>query len=276
MTQENETVSELSLVEAFKARHSCRSFKGTFPEEKKQILAEIVDDVNKLKTPFGSHVEIAIHGPGLGKMGFISNETGWLLQKIPNEIMDDVEKRNKAYTDASYLLQHAVMKMTQNRISTVWIAGTFSAKKAQESTPGFSVPAVVAFGEESTPHLMSKVIKFFSPGKRFPISDLFFDNVNKTAFNDQSSGQNLELFECVRSGPSAVNHQTWRFVVNENSIDLFNGKGDAYSIFDMGIAIANLEMICKEIKGKADIIIKEEAPEPSPLGGTYVATVSFE
>lgn len=134
-------MSELDIVSVFKARHSVRTFLPDFPSDKMNLVHHVVEDVNRMKVPFNSKVEIQVHGPGLGKMGAISHEAGWLLLKYDRNTSED--KVDQAIIDACYLMQHIVMRLTQNAIATVWIVGTFSRKHAEQATPGFAVPGAV-------------------------------------------------------------------------------------------------------------------------------------
>lgn len=268
MTEENTT---LDLISAFKARHSVRTYLSNFPAEKLTLVQQIVDEVNQMPVPFGSKVAVQVHGPGLGSMGFISNEAGWLLLKYDKETPED--KVNHAITDAAYLIQHVVMRITQNKVATVWIAGTYNQKLAEQSTPGFIVPGAVAFGEEAVKkHFMGTIVSFFSSnGKRMPLEQLFFNKDANQPITEENAGDKLVLYKSLQSGPSAVNKQPWRFVIEGNDIHLFDSKTSSYSAYDMGIALANMEMLMK-LNGNARLIIKDPAPEPSPLGGEYVFT----
>lgn len=290
----------IGLIEAFKARHSVRSFqKKPFPQQKKQMIAQIVTEANSLDTPFETRVEISITGPGLGRMGVVSNEAGFLVQKIPlNPEQEDGEEKpkeedpkivfKKSIIDVSYKMQVAVMQMTQHHISTVWMAGTYNESEAEERFPGYKITAVVAFGEEDTPHFMAKVLKFFGNSeKRLPFQQLFFDADNKRQITENDFAENKpdqtpnypsylkEFLVALQSGPSAMNQQAWRFVLAGKEVHLFDVKNSQSSFYGSGIALANLHLL-KEIRGdECTIEIRNPAPEVSPLGGTYVATAIY-
>lgn len=264
-------MAELSLLEAFAARHSTRTFGGsTFPAEKAEKLREIISEVNAIETPFKCETKVSIHGPGLGRIGFVSNETGWLLGQIIESTPSDRIKQ--AHMDVSYRLQIALMKMTQVGIQTVWIGGTYQQGKAESSCPGWKVPIVIAYGEESSPHLMSKIIKFVMPkGSRKPYESLFFDKSTNKPITEESAGERLPLIRALRSGPTAVNQQGWRFVFDGNTVHMFDAIANSYSLFDNGIGMANLHLL-GAMNGTGDIFFAD-TPESSPLGGEYICSV---
>lgn len=269
MSEEN---APLDLITAFKARHAVRSFTPNFPVEKMNLVQQIVDETNKIPVLFGSKVEIQIHGPGLGSMGNISNEAGWLLLKYDKETPED--KISHAITDACYLMQNIVMKMTQHRIASVWIAGFYNQKLAEQSTPGFVVPGAVAFGEEADKkHFMGSILSFLGStiGKRLPLEQLFYSRDLNQPVTEDNAGDKIIICKALQSGPSALNKQTWRFVFEGDEIHLFDSKTSSTSSYDVGIAAANMEMLMK-LDGSAHLIVKDPAPEPSPLGGEYVCT----
>lgn len=304
-SQNSQFFEPIGLIEAFKARHSVRTFqKKPFPQQKKQMIAQIITEANSLDTPFESHVEISITGPGLGRMGAVSNEAGFIVQKIPLNQEEDEEEKGKTETpkedpkialrkaiiDVSFKLQVAVMKMTQHHISTVWMAGTYNEGQAEERFPGFKVTAVVAFGEEDTPHFMARVIKFFGNSeKRFPFQQLFYDGDNKREITENDFSDNKpegtpsypsymkDFLVSLQSGPSAMNQQGWRFVLagNGKEVHLFDAKGNASSCYGSGIALANLHLLGEIRGGECTIEVRKPSPEVSPLGGTYIATAVY-
>lgn len=300
-SESQEQQAPLNLIEAFKARHSTRTYQGqNLTQQQKDIITQSVTESNALETPFHSQgVEVSSTEPGLGRMGFISNEAGWIVEKIPIRQNDNNEQskedskalERKQIIDVSFIAQHVVMKLAQNHINTVWIAGTYNEGEAEKRFQGFKVPAAVAFGiEQTTPHFMGRIIKFFgsSAGKRLPFEELFYDNDNKRAISEKDfespTPENVpsypsylkDFVTCLRSGPSAVNQQPWRFVLSGKEVHLFDVKFNNYSSYDIGIALANLHLLAEIRGGSCTIEVRDPAPETSPLNGTYVATVVYQ
>ena len=299
-----EQQTPLSLVEAFKARHSVRTYQGeNLSREQKDLVSQSISEANSLETPFHSAgVEVSSTEPGLGRMGFISGEAGWIVEKLPiaqeqqnngeNQQKEDPKVlERKQIIDVSFIAQHVVMKLAQNHINTVWIAGTYNEGEAEKRFQGFKVPAAVAFGiEKTTPHFMGRIIKFFgaSPGQRIPFEQLFYDNDNKRAITEKDfespTPENVPSYPSylqnflasLRLGPSAVNQQPWRFVLSGKEVHLFDIKNNNYSSYDIGIALANLHLLAEIRGGSCTFEIRNPAPEASPLNGTYVATAVYQ
>ena len=183
------------------------------------------------------------------------------------------------------------MKLAQNHINTVWIAGTYNEGEAEKRFQGFKVPAAIAYGiEQSTPHFMGRIIKLFgsSTGKRIPFEQLFYDNDNKRLITEKDfespTPDNIpsypsylkDFLASLRLGPSAVNQQPWRFVLSGKEVHLFDVKSNNYSAYDIGIALANLHLLGEIRGGNCTFEIRDPAPETSPLNGTYVATAVYQ
>jgi len=266
------SVTELSLIDAFKTRKSVRTFKNSFPEEKNQIVNQIVNEVNTLVCPFGTtDTIVSVRGPGLGKMGFVAGEAGWLLLQVPK----DHPKHEQALMDASYKGQIAVMRLQQNGIGTVWMAGTYSRSLAEQGTPGYTVECVVAFGLEDSPRFFEKTIKFFgNSSSRKPFNEIAYNLDKSEPFTEENAGDKKELISALRSGPSAVNQQPWRFVFEGPLIHVYCGTAKYNTTFDIGIALANIALLT-ERTNQPSFTLRENAPQ-SPIGGTYVCTFSME
>lgn len=255
---------QISLLEAFKVRHQTRTFNGALNQTKMNIVNAIVEEANQLQSPFGNNVGIQTHPPGLSKMWCVSNEAGWLIMKVSSQISP--ENKPKAIFDSCYKMQHAVMKLTMNNIQTGWVCGLFNPSLAEEKTPGFNVVGGVCYGEgASSKHFMAKVFSGFSnKGSRFEVDQLFWNKETNSPLSKSD-----DIIEAIRWGPSGMNHQSWRFVIDGESIHLFDSKKDDYSIYDMGIAAANIEMALNT-RSPHQLQVLSPAPATCPLGGEYV------
>lgn len=193
--------------------------------------------------------------------------------------------------EVSFKVQLAVMKLTQQRIQSVWIAG-IASEQLQKQYKKFKwhtkfryyekfnklwkVPAAVAYDEENSPHFVAKVMKFFSgtEQKRMKFEELFYDLEKKEPVKEEGLGALNNFATSLKLGPSAMNQQPWRFMLEGKEVHLFNALSNSSSLFDIGIALANLFLL-KEIRGgSCEFSVKETSPE-SPLCGKYIMTATY-
>ena len=262
----------LSIADALKVRHSVRNYTGVWPEEKQSIVQQIVEEVNQIQAPYGTDATIGLHGPGLGRLGFISNEGGWLLLKIPQDKVNtpDYYKYN---IDAAFKAHIAVMKLTQHEIGTVWIGGTFNEGLAEQSNPGFKIPVVVAFGiEASEKRYRDYFINWMAGGaKRKPFDTFFYDAKAGKMMKEEDAGNQLDFLMYLRQCPTSLNNQTMRLNVKENyEYELFDASGKAY--IDMGIYLGCAYFFSD---GKMKIFT-EPSDATFATGGKYVCKFTLE
>lgn len=266
----------ISIPEAIKQRHSVRTFTGPLSDERHSIITQIIEESNKPPSPFGTNVTVGDSEPGLGRMGVISNEAGWLLGKIPSDISE--EDKVKARYDVSYRLQICVLKMFQHGLANVWIGGTYNEKLAEERNPGFTIPIVVAYGEDAkTTRFLESAMKFLVGAKnRYPLEKMFYDLDNKRPFTNENAGEHLELLQAVQSCPSALNIQSWRLLITGNVAHLYKASTHAACDFDMGIAIATISLLLESYGHQTKISFVENPPENPLDGGSYICTMTLK
>lgn len=271
------SAATLTVLEAIKARHSVRTFKGNFPAEKQAVIDQIVEEANNQDVPFGSPVLIANHPPGLGRLGVISNEAGWLISKIPTDTKE--EDMHKAVYDVGYRLHFAVLRLVQNEIATVWIAGTYNETLAEESCPGYKVLGVVAYGEPTgSKGLLERAMGWMvGSSTRLPLQDLFYDGDNNCAFTEENAGEHLELLKAVQSCPSALNIQAWKLYITGKTIHLYNSATRPTCDFDIGISLATMMLLLKEQGKNPRLSVVENPPEvPEKYKGIYIITITYD
>lgn len=182
------------------------------------------------------------------------------------------------------------MKLTSNDINTSWVGGTFDENEAEKRFPEFKIPAVISYGIEKTDQsfLRKMINKIGSRTSRIPFEQLFYDEDNKRLISEKDFDQSQQgkvpddkpylkdFLESIRSGPSALNQQPWRFVLSGNEVHLFDVKVNSYSQFDIGIALANLHLL-KEIRGgNCTFEIKSPPPNNSLFNGKYMITAVYQ
>jgi hypothetical protein len=256
----------LSVIDAFRARRSFRAFgQGELTAEKQAAVTQAVTVANSLAVPFGSPVEIGLHPPGLGKN--IKNEAGWLIAKVRDALPAD---RNVQFIiDLSYRLHYASRILTQEGLGTIWIIGTFAPAAALAANPGFAIPAGIAYGLVPGDNYLKPKDAWQTATQRKPLEQLFFSTAIGGPISEANAGDLLEFVQALRSGPTAMNKQPWRFVIDGGVINVFNAIGNEASWFDIGIGLANIAYLLKDKGVEAKFTVLDPAPA-SLLEGAYV------
>jgi hypothetical protein len=261
----------LSVIDAIRGRHSVRRFLGPLPPNKRDAVTRAITEALALPRPFGTNAAIADHPPGLGRLGIVSREAGWLIGTVPA----NVTETRLHILDLGFLLHEALIRLAQHRIATVWW-GMFNPSLAERSTPGFKVAAAIAYGEDAGQQGM--VICFLSwlsgSKTRYPLERLFFDGTNGRPFTEENAGEFLELLKVVQSGPSDINKQSWRLVLFGSVVHVYHASSSLVTLLDIGIALANIEAYSSSVGKRVEYAVVSEPPA-SPLGGAYVVTVTI-
>lgn len=264
------SLSRLSLLDAFKWRHSVRSFAATeLSPSVRQVVAEAVARANESQVPFGTKALVAATFDPIGTYGFVSGGKGAIVVGAPPP--DDRGTR----VDAGVRGQLALMHLARHQIGTVWLAGSYRKSQCDKFVPGADAIAAIPFGVgEVKPGLTQRLIKWGAKSsQRKPLNELFFDVERGKPVTPETAGELLSMFEALRSGPSARNLQPWRFLVDGRDIHVFCAKENKYAMIDIGIAVANTMLLAREMNHEPRLTIKSGITPA--LGGSYVCSCSF-
>ena len=133
-----------------------------------------------------------------------------------------------------YIGEAFILECTALGLGTCWLGGTFSRSKALE---------LVSLGANEK---LSCIIPIGVPDE--PYAERGRKSVEKL------TGLSMDEFEalpdwqkhaitCARRAPSAVNRQPWKFLVDENSINVKNiSYNYGYGRLDCGIAMLHIEL----------------------------------
>jgi nitroreductase len=266
----------LSLIDAFKWRHTVRVFVGgEFTPDLQEALNNALTKANSLPVPFSTAAQLRVVMPGTNISSSVKAETGWILLTIPRNTPKEMIERCKF--DAGVRGQIAMMELSRHRIGTIW-SGGYDKKSGDKLFDDVETVCGIAFGiGESTKWSVrgSLSAMICQPQKRQPFEALFWDVKNGKPFTEESAGQLQPLLQAVRSGPSAVNCEPWKFAVDGANIHLYRIPKQFASEIDMGIAIGNIMILALESNHQPGVSILSPAP-PAYLGGTYVGSVSYK
>jgi hypothetical protein len=259
----------LSLLDAFRARRSIRSFQpGPLDPDKVAVVEEALRIGNALEVPFGTASFLGLHPPGLGRN--IKNEAGWIIGKIPSGFPAD--QKQKIFIDLAVRLQYASMILAQNGVPTIWIIGTFVSGPAIAANPGFDVPAGLAYGLVPNDKYLKPKDTWQTARK--PLEQLFFDVATGQPIGGTTAGANIDLLQALRSGPTGMNKQPWRFGIDAAQIHIYNAVGTEFTWWDIGIGAGNVAYFLNA-KGVKPVYSVVANPPPSPIEGEYVLSLNL-
>jgi hypothetical protein len=269
----------LSVLDAFSARHSTRNFStDPLTPAIRSTVESIVSEVNSTPRLFPrSQVEIILAPTGFGLLNFIVHEQGWLFAKQP--ITSDPSDQFANSVETGHLLELCIIRLTQHRISTCWIAGTYKAAKAVEFCGGnCAVPGVVAFGGEAEDRWLDRTVKWFGSWRgKNEFKDKFFDLKDGTPITEDGAGERLSLCSAIASIPCGMKPHAFRVFFDEPQIHICteSGKGmlATMALFDVGNVIAHVKLHAEATGKSVEIRFLEGVLERlQPRPALYVCT----
>ncbi|OHT10594.1 hypothetical protein TRFO_19992 [Tritrichomonas foetus] len=273
-------LQQVSLLDAFKWRHSVRAFGAKLSSDQEKVVNDIIEAANNVNVPFHSDgVKVCSTKESITSYGVINNEYGWMFPAVPKNLQQSSQTDQYLATiDASYKCQIAMMNMSKFHIGTVWLSGSYGRKALEKTQNGkYNVFAGIPFGNPSTDGtFISKLMKKFGNSNiRKEIDTIFFDVENKKPFTKENSKDLFPIFESLRWGPSAMNKQPWRFCVDGKKMHFFADGMKMFTRIDMGIAMANAALLSEEVLNHKPEFYVEKSEPTAFLGGNYLITCNF-
>ena len=268
----------MERMDAIRARRSVR----TFDERKadRAVLEKIMDFARKVQNPYDISITWSLLD---GKRDSLSSSVvvgtdDWIAGK-----MAQIPHAEEAF---GYTFEKVVLYAWSLGIGTTWIAGTMDRQAfehAMRVKEGEMMPCVSPLGYPAKKmsvreSLMRKGIR---AEERAPFGELFFRGSFDTPLSPEDAGDFAVPLEMVRLGPSAVNKQPWRAVIDGNKVHFFvehrkgyePGKWDIQKI-DMGIALCHFEIGAEE--SGIPVIFGIERPDLScPDDMEYIASYTI-
>lgn len=260
------------IIETISKRQSIRTYDTeNLTETDYKKINDYIKEEHNLIGPFGKKGKIELiqvtdnvtdKGIKLGTYGFIKNPRAYLVGLTDN---------NKySLLDFAYTFQRLVLYLTEFGIGTCWMGGTFNRHSFEQEIhlgDGEFIPCITPIGyPKEKQRVFDKALRFVvKADNKKPWDKLFYDTSFEAPLVKENAGL-LEIpIEMVRLGPSASNKQPWRLVVSgdrkvchffiEHTPNYSTKLGYDMQILDMGIAMCQFELTCKEltIAGKWEI-----------------------
>lgn len=248
----------MDIIKNIKNRKSWRTYKT------ERLDSELIDKIKaeltgNIEGPLGNPVHVyffereTTEKEKLGTYGMIKNAKYF--------IGGEIKPKKEAFLDFGFILEKAVLKLTDMGLGTCWLGGTFTKSnfmEAAEVDDNKIMPAVIATGlPKSKRALRDKLISFNAGSQKRKSRDkLFFNKNSETALNSKEAGAYSEVLEMVRLAPSASNLQPWRIIKDEQDFHFFLKRKILYKrilknvdlqMIDMGIAMYHFSAAANQL-----------------------------
>lgn len=224
----------MNTIEAIIARHSTRNYlpetiDTTTMNGLKEVCARVPQPLQGEEARV-TVVEQVTDGR-IGTYGVIRGAQGFLaLCYRPLRLLSAV--------NAGIMMEHIVIWLTQHKIASCWLGGTFSRSEAAGLAHlkiDEKMPAVVAYGTAATNEsMMSRVMKWAVKSKQRKPFDELFEVSAVSPFR--------EALEMMRRAPSSMNKQPWRAVETSDGIDFYVTENTDSNRLDLGIGLGNFTL----------------------------------
>jgi len=203
----------------------------------------------------------------LGTYGFIQGARQFIVGQVePSEI---------AWLDYGFLLENIILELTQQKLGTCWLGGTFDRgefSKAIGLRKGWVIPAITPFGYPTKNRgLGDRVIRAGAGSKnRKSWEELFFSAETKKPMATDGLGNIHQWLEMLRIAPSASNKQPWRIQIHQDKLQLYINRKSGYQkmfdsidlqMIDMGIAMCHLNLMARKDNHETEWLVEKETED---------------
>jgi nitroreductase len=195
--------------------------------------------------------------------------------EAPHYLALTSESTNRGYVELGYRYEHVVLDLTAQGVGTCWIGKGFGDRELSryvDIPSGQTSHVLIALGRLPDGEELSEI----ENPKRKELSYFLVDESP-----DNLSEGKLQLIDCLRRAPSALNGQPWRVYVDGEVVHLYlKGRskitkmvlGDLAEMnrVDAGIGLCHLEVGGEEIWGQVEV---GEVDHPEIRGLKYVGSL---
>lgn len=238
------------MLNVIKERKSVRTYqKKSLSEKDLKAVQKTVKKFNENKGFFGHEVKLQFFEKPfvdqeskmkIGTYGFITNPPSFIAGCVQNSFYGMV--------DYGYVFENMILELTEHKLSTVWIGGTFERKTFNFMQGDHEiVPTITPVGYEEHDKSAKEidVREHIHSDHREPFETLFFSENLETPLAE--SHLYAKALEYVRLAPSADNKQPWRVLVKNNNFHFYLHRSEGYEdslefdvqAIDMGIALSH-------------------------------------
>jgi nitroreductase len=253
-----------SAIDTMRSRQSIRAYESKdISETDYEKITQYITAEEQLIGPFGGNGKIQLvrvtnnvseKGIKLGTYGFIKNPKAYLVGLCENE--------KYSLLEFAFVFHKLVLYLTEIGLGTCWMGGTFSRnsfeKEIQMAEDEF-IPCITPTGyPHQKQRVFDKALRYVvKADNKKPWEKLFFEMDFSVSLAQEQAGEFEVPIEMVRLGPSASNKQPWRLILSkdrkechfyiEHTPNYSRGLGYDMQILDIGIAMAQFDLACKEL-----------------------------
>ncbi len=282
--------SNRSMIDVMKNRKSIRTYKTeNISEGDYQAIIEYIQRAGSFSGPFGRQGKVELvrvnknvtdKGIKLGTYGFIKNPAAYLV--------GITEKNKYSLVDFAYSFHKLALFATGIGLGTCWMGGTFSRNSFEQELSsikdGEFIPCITPIGyPKEKERIFDKAVRVVvKADNKKAWEKLFFDTAFSKPLLQEEAGSLAIPIEMVRLGPSASNKQPWRLVVSadrksthlyiEHTPNYSSSLGYDMQLLDMGIAMAQFDMACKELSLEGKWLVKDPELDTPNSNYEYIAS----
>jgi len=249
----------VDIIANIKKRKSWRSYKKeTLSIELIQAIKEQLtgESEGPLEKPVNVHffAKDKAENRKLGTYGMVKNARYFLGGEIVPQ--------KESFLDFGYIMERAVLILTDMDLGTCWLGGTFTKSNFMEAADIDEtkiMPAVIATGYPKEKRALRDKLIAFNAGssKRKPWDELFFETNSVTPLDREEMGAYNKVLDMVRLAPSASNLQPWRIVKQADNFHFYLKRKMLYKkaiknvdlqMIDMGIAMYHFAATAEQLE----------------------------
>lgn len=258
-----------------KIRTSTRDYldKEISEEDKKKVFDLVKEEAEKFEK---DNLNFIVKTDGDIVYNALKGLAGYagVMIKSPMYIgLNTLNKEEKTYVLGAYASEELITKLNEIGLATCWVTIADVEKTVKKNTFNFEsgdVNQILAVG-----YPVSKEVKEHRYDDRLGITDIvFMDDFNNNASLGQLEQYGLDdLFHYARFAPSAYNAQPWRFLINDDGLNLYikDYKG-VVNLVDAGIIMYYIDELTKDLSNNSKW---EILPEIKGEEYTFVAKKSL-
>ncbi|MBE4907550.1 nitroreductase [Bacillus luteolus] len=279
-----------SMIEVMRNRKSIRTYKTeNISDGDYQAIIEYIQKAGSFSGPFNRQGKVALvqvnnnvtdKGIKLGTYGFIKNPRAYLV--------GITEKNKYSLVDFAYSFHKLTLFATGIGLGTCWMGGTFSRNSFEQELSsikdGEFIPCITPIGyPNEKERIFDKAVRVVvKADNKKAWEKLFFDAAFDKPLREENAGPLAIPIEMLRLGPSASNKQPWRLVVSpdrktshlyiEHTPNYSSSLGYDMQLLDMGIAMCQFDMACKELSLEGKWIVEDPEMDLPNSNYEYIAS----